>query len=339
MEYNTSDDSSAIMKNMENIGCVIKKSGTKKIGKTSKKRDWIHNGLLEELHSVAHYHQPAAAHPHPYFLPARGFCLELVTGGRGWVEIDGNWEEVTAGALLWNGPGTQTIGRSDFENPYNCLSVRFTADPSIAEIAPRLTRWEEIDEARRFTREMVRLYADGSFDPGLILHYVVSRLHFQAMLHVHAQARHGLPVELSRVVDLLDLHYAEPLRLGKLAREAGWSVAHLHDRFKEHLGMTPHQALIRRRIQAAREILVSTHDPIKSVASQCGFSTTTAFCVQFKKTMQFSPKEYRRRQLYGQRDTVSKTAAPARSAQSSAVQRRKNGAEKSPPDCSCQSGW
>lgn len=287
------------MKNIKKIGCVVENSDEVKTRKTVKNRDWTERGILGELHSVSHYHQQEGMHPRADTLQPKRFCLELVTGGRGWVDVDGQWIEVTPGHLLWNGPGTQTIGRSDFGNPYSCLSVRFSCTAHVENFPPRLSRWEEIDEVRRFTREMVRLYADDSFDPHVLLHYIVSRLHFQAMLHLHAQARRGLPVELSRVVDILDQHYAEPLRMDQLARGAGWSVAHLHDRFKEHLGLTPHQALIRRRIQAAREILASTHDPIKSVASQCGFSTATAFCVQFKKSMQLSPKEYRQRQLYG----------------------------------------
>jgi AraC-like DNA-binding protein len=89
-----------------------------------------------------------------------------------------------------------------------------------------------------------------------------------------------------------------------LAAGAGWSVPHLHDRFKECLDLSPHQALIRRRVQAARELLASTNDPIKSVAGKCGFTTASAFCVQFRKVTRLSPKEYRERQLFGSRQTL-----------------------------------
>ncbi|HEX4140391.1 MAG TPA: AraC family transcriptional regulator, partial [Candidatus Methylacidiphilales bacterium] len=101
--------------------------------------------------------------------------------------------------------------------------------------------------------------------------------------------------------------FAEPLRLADLAETAGWSVPHLHDRFKDLLGVSPHQALIRRRIQVAREILASTNDPIKSVAARCGFPNASAFCVQFRKTTQISPTEYRERQLFGRRQIAART--------------------------------
>ena len=50
--------------------------------------------------------------------------MELVTTGRGWVRDGGDWREVTAGHLLWNDSGDETIARSDFADPYRCLAVR-----------------------------------------------------------------------------------------------------------------------------------------------------------------------------------------------------------------------
>ena len=227
--------------------------------------------------------------------------MELVTGGRGWVEIDGEWKEVGSGDLLWHGPGDCTIGRSDFTNPYSCLAVRFQDGGYRRRRVPRLTRWEELDEVGLFTRQVVHLHADDAFDSQVLLRYILSRLHFQAALYLRAQRERGLPVELRQVLEMVNRRYAEPLRLAELARGAGWSVPHLHDRFKERLGLSPHQALIRRRIQVARELLASTNDPIKSVAGKCGFPTASAFCVQFKKYTLLSPKEYRERQLFGGR--------------------------------------
>jgi len=228
-------------------------------------------------------------------------CVELVTGGRGWVEIEGAWKEVTPGDLLWHIPGDSTIGRSDLQNPYRCLAVRFIDGKRPGRRVPRHTRWEELDEVIQFTNQVVRLHADDAFDSGILLRYILSRVQFQAELYRRVQRERGLPAELQQVLEMVNRRYAEPLRLEELARGAGWSVPHLHDRFKERLGLSPHQALIRRRMQVARELLASTNEPIKSVAAKCGFPTSSAFCVQFKKATQHSPKEYRERHLFGGR--------------------------------------
>ena len=192
-----------------------------------------------------------------------------------------------------------TVGRSDFENPYACFAIRFAGKAVGKRLIPRVTRWEELDEVRQFTREMLRLHVDNKFDPDVLVWYVINRLYFQARLYMQGLTFQNLPQELARVMGMIQERYAHPLRLADLAKEAGWSVAHLHDKFKEHLGMAPHQALMARRIQAAREILSGSNLPVKAVAANCGFTHTAAFCAQFKAATGMSPKEYRYRQFYG----------------------------------------
>jgi AraC-like DNA-binding protein len=255
--------------------------------------------LKPKLHSVSHYHNKPGTPLNPIQFQEGNQCIELLTGGRGWVEIEGEWVEVGPGDLLWHIRGDRTIGRSDPTNPYSCLAVRFRDEDDPVRRVPRLTRWEEIDEVRLFTRQVVQLHAEGGFEPQVLLRYILSRVHFQAELYLRIQRERGLPMELRQVMEVVTKRYAEPLRLGELAAAAGWSVPHLHDRFKERLGLSPHQAVIRRRMQVARELLASTNDPIKSVAAKCGFTTAASFCVQFRKSTQLSPKEYRERQLFG----------------------------------------
>ncbi|MDR0534535.1 MAG: AraC family transcriptional regulator [Verrucomicrobiales bacterium] len=252
-----------------------------------------------KLQSISHYHQGPGSHPLGYTLPAGHYCLELITHGRGWLKVEDEWVEVLPGDLLWHIGGDSTIGRSDFVNPYACLAIRFSGRVTKQRLVPRITHWEEIDEVRQFTREMLRLHVDDKFDSGVLLQYVINRLYFQARLHMQGMTYAALPLELGRAMKMIQEDYAQPLRLAELAREAGWSVAHLHDKFKEYLGVTPHQALMARRIQAAREILSSSNLPMKTVAANCGFSHAAAFCAQFKTATRLSPKNYRRRQFYG----------------------------------------
>jgi AraC-like DNA-binding protein len=278
-------------KRRQKLGFVIKKSDLPIRAKTTAPG-------TSKLLSVSHYHQRHGVHPTPIRFEPGQQCIEVVTGGRGWVEIDGTWREVTPGDILWHLPGDLTIGRSDLQDPYRCLALRFIDGRNPSRRVPRLTRWEDLDEVRLFTHQVVRLHADDAFDSGILMRYILSRVNFQAELYRRVQRERGLPPELQQVLEVVNRRYAEPLRLVELARSAGWSVPHLHDRFKERLGLSPHQALIRRRLQVAR---ASTNDPIKSVAAKCGFPTSSAFCVQFKKATRHSPKAYRERQLFGGR--------------------------------------
>jgi AraC-like DNA-binding protein len=253
------------------------------------------------LRSVSHYHQRPGIHPAPIRFERRQQCIEIVTGGHGWVEIEEKWQEITAGDVLWHVTGDSTIGRSDFANPYRCLAVRFNVAPGARRPVPRLSRWEEVDEVLQFTNQVVALHVDDAFDSSVLLRYILSRVQFQAELYLRAQRERGLPSELRHALEAIKRRFAEPLRLADLAEVAGWSIPHLHDQFRERLGLSPHQALIRRRIQVARELLAGTSDPIKSIASRCGFPNAAAFCVQFRKSTQIAPTEYRDRQLYGRK--------------------------------------
>lgn len=289
------------MDHIKKIGFVIKNSGRRKSSRSAGKKKTVPPAPRAKLLAVSHYHQRPGCHPNPVVFENGEQCFELLTHGRGWVEAGGEWREVTPGDLLWHIPGDCTIGRSDFKNPYSCLAVKFHDGAIRERRVPRITRWEELDEVWHFTREVVQLHADEAFDSNVLLRYIVSRLHFQAELYLRGQRERELPAGLRRAVEMIHRRHAEPLRLRDLADAAGWSVPHLHDKFKEHLGLSPHQALIRRRILAARELLASSNDPIKGVAANCGFPTAAAFCVQFKKVTQLSPASYRKRQLYGSR--------------------------------------
>ena len=285
-------------KNCQKLGFVIKTSDSQRSPSTPRHRP---RADRFRLHSVSHFHQRAGSHPSAIHFKGQEQCIEVVTGGRGWFEIEARWQEVGPGDLLWHIAGERTIARSDFIDPYSCLAVRFLAESGARRPVPRHTRWEEMDEVLYFTNQVVALHADDAFDRAVLLHYIISRAHFQAELYLRLQHERGLPPELRQVLETINRRYAEPLRLADLADAAGWSVPHLHDRFRAQLGLSPHQALIRRRIQVARELLASTNDPIKSVAARCGFPNAAAFCVQFRKTTQIAPKEYRERQLFGKR--------------------------------------
>ncbi len=251
---------------------------------------------VHELVNASHYHQPPGRDPIPRILDAGRESIELVTGGRGWVLHERGWVEVTPGTMVWQARGDQTIGRSDWSDPYRCLAVNVVVDPDSVRRVPRLTRWADLEEVRWFTREAVRWAMDDAIDRGSVLAWIYGRLLFQASLSVRQQQASALPTPLRDAQDTIDTRYAEPLRLAELARRVGWSPAHLHAVFRAQLGTSPHQYLIQRRLRAARELLATTRNPVGDIAIACGFADAAAFCRTFKQAMRVTPAEYRRRQ-------------------------------------------
>lgn len=249
------------------------------------------------LLGIGHYHQAAGRHPVPICLRAGLQTIELVTYGRGWVQMeDETWQEVQPGSLLWHVQGDHTIGRSDFANPYHCLAVRFEINDTSSKDnrpAPHLSHWSDLDAVRTFTNEVVSAYAMERVSARAALDYILARVRFQIDLHTNQSSKQGMPRQLQKVIRYIDKNYGENLQLKHLAAVAQWSIPQLHKSFREHLDQSPHQWLLTRRVQAARERLASTSQPIKSIATDCGFYSAAAFCAHFKRATGTTPNAYR----------------------------------------------
>ncbi|MCM4083275.1 helix-turn-helix domain-containing protein [Paractinoplanes hotanensis] len=74
------------------------------------------------------------------------------------------------------------------------------------------------------------------------------------------------------VREMVEEHLAEALPLRELAGAAGLSVSQFARQFKARTGLSPHQFLIQRRVDAASLLLRCTRLPIAEVAQRCGFS-------------------------------------------------------------------
>ncbi|MGE9297308.1 MAG: helix-turn-helix domain-containing protein [Puniceicoccales bacterium] len=251
------------------------------------------------LISVAHYHHGHGSHPTAAKIEPGRLCVELVTSGRGWVEIDAGWAELTAGALLWNGPGERTITRSDFDDPYRCLSAHFSFQGTFRRAAPRLTHWSNMDEVRALTDRVVALSYDESFHRPALAEYLFCVLQYQACMHAWSMQREEAPAPLRLAHKLIEENFADRLSVAEIAQQSGWSVPHLHAEFRREFGQSPHQALIERRIRAAKVRLAATDEPIKQVAAECGFASASAFCTAFRKLTSRTPAIFRQEHQHG----------------------------------------
>ncbi len=98
---------------------------------------------------------------------------------------------------------------------------------------------------------------------------------------------------LRSVIDYLQVHYAENLRVQCLAELGDLSVAQLERHFRRVFQITPQQMLTKLRIEAAMAML-RTDVSIATISQSCGFADQSAFARQFKATVGISPTDYRR---------------------------------------------
>jgi AraC-like DNA-binding protein len=86
---------------------------------------------------------------------------------------------------------------------------------------------------------------------------------------------------------------AEPLSLADLAAEAATSRFHFLRVFREIVGLTPHQALLRARLNRAAQNLHRSDAPITTIAFACGFNDLSTFNHRFRRAMKVTPSGYR----------------------------------------------
>lgn len=247
--------------------------------------------------TVAHYHQRPGCHPTPNVTPRGMERVELLTGGRGWVQHEDAWVEVLPGTLIWQVAGDSTIGRSDFDNPYRCLSIAFQVTQLRHPTRPvrRITKWADLPALREFTDELVRLWVEKTIPEDALRAYAYGRLRIQALIGQHQLERLDLPAQVRRARELIEKRYASRLTVPDLASAAGCSGPYLHELFKEHLGTSPYQLILQYRLKEAARRLSSTDQPIKQVAADLGFAHPAAFCQAFRRYAGYTPALYRRR--------------------------------------------
>jgi AraC-like DNA-binding protein len=93
----------------------------------------------------------------------------------------------------------------------------------------------------------------------------------------------------------IDHHYAAPITLEHISREAGFSPFHFIRLFQAEFLRTPHQYLVQQRIEKAKQLLRTTDLPIIEVCCAVGFESLGSFSTLFRRETGLSPSQYRRR--------------------------------------------
>jgi AraC-like DNA-binding protein len=93
--------------------------------------------------------------------------------------------------------------------------------------------------------------------------------------------------------DAMDLAYAEPLDVPRLARLAHVSEAHFSRTFRATFGEPPHRYLQRRRVERAMYLLAQTRRDVTEICLEVGFQSLGTFSRTFRRIVGESPSAFR----------------------------------------------
>ncbi|CAM4282467.1 helix-turn-helix domain-containing protein [Paenibacillus macerans] len=98
----------------------------------------------------------------------------------------------------------------------------------------------------------------------------------------------------AEIYDLFTLNYGQSFTLNELAEQYAFHPAHIIRCVKHKYGMSPLQLLLSIRLNKAKQLLADQDKTVNWIAASVGFSDTSYFCKQFKKSIGMTPLEYRK---------------------------------------------
>jgi AraC family transcriptional regulator len=112
---------------------------------------------------------------------------------------------------------------------------------------------------------------------------------------------------LRRIKELVHAKMEFDLTLDDMAQAVGLSTAHFARMFRKSTGETPHQFVLRERLQRAKTMLRAPSARVLDVAVACGFKTQQHFAQVFRDVSGISPTEYRQYLIDSEASSTSET--------------------------------
>ena len=100
--------------------------------------------------------------------------------------------------------------------------------------------------------------------------------------------------QLARVMEFIHTTPYDGISLLAMAAAAELSPFHFSRMFKMSTGSSPHQYVLRRRIDVGAELLLNRDESIAAIASELGFADQSHFTMHFKRVHGVGPAGYRR---------------------------------------------
>ena len=234
------------------------------------------------------------------------YLFEFVLKGSGFVEIQSNSYDSTDDSYFMIPP--------DIENKYWSVPgvaqekiffiCRGTLVKSFLEIYG-LEKSYFVKDAGRLLKHFKNMLilakqygARKDREAALVFHQFMQTAHSI----VYKDDEDPLPPIVQELQKLLDAHLEKKINFKLISREIAYSQAYMVRLFKKHMGVTPHEYLLKRRLESAKLLLRHSTLSIKEIAERLVFSDQYHFSNYFKKCLGMSPSRFRQPETRVQSD-------------------------------------
>jgi AraC-like DNA-binding protein len=205
---------------------------------------------------------------------------------------------LNGGISVWNGGGDVSGVGGYFGLERNYASILLGMLPPIVHIKKESDKLALRWSIERMMAEL-REPQPGSF---LVIQHLAQMMLVQALRAHLAEGLSGSvgwlfalsDPQMSVAIHAMHDDPAHPWTLQELAEKVGMSRSSFAAKFKETVGSTPIDYLIRWRMLLAGDRLKNSGDPVSAISHSLGYESESAFSTAFKRVMGCSPRQYSR---------------------------------------------
>lgn len=257
-------------------------------------------------------HEPGVVHRDPERECASGFGVNFVEAGSFRLRTTGDWREVGVDAVFVTTPGLEFSCAHDEDHPSDCCFSVSYSDEAVESARASLTPGgvtpgsvtrsgivpggapvRALTNRHAFLRRALRMCVAGDEAraealAGALLWSLSHETARQPLFRPERLAWYAARVDRAKA--MMEAHYAEPLSLSTLARDAGVSVFHFARIFAELEGRPPHRFLSDVRLAHASARLRGG----AAVTETCfavGFGSLSHFVTMFRRRYGVRPTD------------------------------------------------
>ena len=234
------------------------------------------------------------------------YLLHVVCAGKGTLEIKDEVYHLKKGDAFFIPPGETAWYQADEEDPWRYIWIGFIGIK--AEECNREAGFGKLnfvvnttceDRLEKLIGEMLEAH-ELSFEDELKRNSLL--LDFFSILIRDYKKNHPERVNqpnksnyvyVKRAMEYIFCNYSQRIRIEDLAEYIGINRSYLTSSFKQNLGCSPQEYLIKFRMEKAKSLLKKTAMSVGAVANAVGYSDSLAFSKIFKQYYGVSPKTYR----------------------------------------------
>ena len=225
------------------------------------------------------------------------YLLVHVKKGNGYCLVEGKRYELKEGDLallnVYTRPsyGTETEWEIEWLH-FDGLAI----DKLFAQVKQCVIAPPNQELLNRAFSKLITPFAEGNQPSDAIINKYITTLLTEFFDYDHETIITQERNRFQKVFNFINHNLNKNISLEELAQIACLSPYHFIRAFKAETGLTPHEYLIKTRVDAASFYLSATTLSLSQIADKCGFANDSAFCNTFKKVLNLTPISYRKKQ-------------------------------------------